>query len=188
MPNLYFAIKARRKMLAALRLTPEYKEKQRVFLEANPWCEVWLEVGVKVPATLIHHVYTWSYKSPAIYMDFFNNGAEAVSFKGHYARHNNLKACPVCKKKLCPISRDRPCKMCFEKEHPAIVALQKEVDEQKKEDQKKDRKKKKASSYKSKHTCRYWGRGQKCKLRSIACQHSHTDAPKCKWFKEKVKK
>jgi hypothetical protein len=187
MPNLYFAIKARRKILDALRRTPEYQERQRIFLEANSWCEVWLEVGIKVPSTLIHHVYRWSYKSPAIYMDFFNNGAEAVSFKGHYARHHGLKVCPECKKKMCP-HEATSCKACFEKKHPEIVKLQKELEDKKKEDLKASRKIKSINKLRNKHMCRYWGRGQKCKLRSVACQHSHTDAPKCKWYKEKVKK
>ena len=187
MPNLYFAIQARRKALEKLRRTKEYQEKEEAFLKVNQWCAVWLEVGIKVPATLIHHVYKWSYKSPEIYMDFFNNGAEGVSFKGHYARHHGLKVCPECKKKMCP-HEAMSCKSCWEKKHPEIVKLQKEVEDKKKEEQKATRKKKSISVSKTKHTCRYWGTGQKCKLKSIACQHSYEDAPKCRWFKEKVKK
>lgn len=122
-----------RKIQIEWRKRPEYKEKSAAFLKKNPWCEVWLAVGVHVPATEIHHPNRWSYQHGfEVYVDFENNGAMAVSGNkggGHYACHNFLKVCPICKKKKCNIHSEC-CKACHVKKYPAIAApLEKDEDQ-----------------------------------------------------------
>jgi hypothetical protein len=116
------------------RKRPEYKEKSEAFLKKYPWCEIWLAAGVKVPASEIHHPNRWSYQHGfEVYVDFENNGAMAVSGRnggGHYAAHNNLKVCPICKKKKCNIYAEG-CQSCLERKHPGLAARLKTSREEK---------------------------------------------------------
>ncbi len=104
------------------RARPEYKAASEAFLKKHPWCEVWLAVGIKVPATVVHHPNAWSYHSFALYIDFENNGAMAVSGTkggGHYACHHNQKICPICKSKKCDIYAEG-CQSCLCKKYPGL--------------------------------------------------------------------
>ncbi len=80
-------VHTRRNKHNAWRKTKEYKAALKLFLERHPWCEIWLEAGIKVPATEAHHVNEWSYHSFELYCDLEHNGAIAVSgSRGNNAR------------------------------------------------------------------------------------------------------
>jgi hypothetical protein len=163
-----------RKTQAEWRGRPEYREKSAKFLKKHPWCEIWLEVGIKVSATEIHHPNPWSYQHGfEVYVDFENNGAMAVSGKkggGHYACHNSLKVCPICKKKKCNIHAEG-CKSCMEKKYPNLaMKIEKDV-EIKRIDRNIKRRK-------DKHPCESHRKGGPCgkSAINIRCPYSPKDA------------
>lgn len=125
-----------RKIQAEWRARPEYREKSAAFLKKHPWCEIWLAVGVKVPATEIHHPHKWSYMHGFdVYVDFENNGAMAVSGRkggGHYACHHGLKVCPICKKKKCD-QHAEGCLSCLKEKYPGLAEKIRKDEETKKD-------------------------------------------------------
>lgn len=139
MPDLNKAISNRRAIQKEWRSRPEYKAASAAWLKKNPWCEIWLEVGVKVPATEIHHPNRWSYQHGFdVYVDFDNNGAMAVSGRkggGHYACHNTLKVCPICKAKKCN-QHAQGCQACLKVKYPKLAAILEQDTLKKKEDKK----------------------------------------------------
>ena len=118
--------KNRRDIQKEWRKRPEYRAASDAFLVKHQWCEVWLAVGIKVPATEIHHPNRWSYQHGfEVYVDFANNGAMAVSGRkggGHYACHNSLKVCPLCKAKKCN-QHAEGCQACLKEKYPGLAAI-----------------------------------------------------------------
>jgi len=109
-----------KKAMDAFRQTKEYRDASDAWLVEHPFCEMWLREGIQVKSVLVHHPYKWSYLTTALYIDFKNNGAMAVSSAGHFACHHGLKVCPVCKKNWCPAERDM-CKLCWERANPELA-------------------------------------------------------------------
>jgi hypothetical protein len=159
--------------------SPEYKENKRLFLIANPWCEEYLAVGVKVPAILVHHKNKWSYKSKALFCDLFNNGAMALSNKGHFCNHHGLKICPDCKDRVCDAKALR-CTVCEAKINPWVKA---EIEKGKQE--RKDRNNAKARSRTAQRVyqtfpCIRRGTEQRCRRKTgLICDYSAKKAKDC---------
>lgn len=177
---------------ARWRRSPEYVSALKIFLEKNPWCEIWLEAGVKVRATEAHHVHQWSYSSFELFCDLQNNGAIAVSGSrvkpggGHYAAHHHLRICPSCKKNKCDIFAEA-CKPCMVKKYPHL----KEAFERAKESQRIDRnlQAKKRREQRNPFPCMRRGKEQRCKRKpALVCEYSRRNAATCQYFRERDKK
>jgi hypothetical protein len=174
------------------RARPEYKAASAAFLKKHPWCEVWLVVGIKVPATVVHHPNAWSYHSFELYIDFENNGAMAVSGTkggGHYACHHNQKICPICKSKKCDIYAEG-CQSCLCKKYPGLQEHIEKIKRDRMDRKNVARKIKRASNPKavSRFPCGHRGPDQTCDRSSYACTMSAKTARGCKYFVERVKK
>jgi len=168
------------------RNRPEYKAASAAFLKKNPWCEVWLAVGIKVPATVVHHPNSWSYTSFELYVDFENNGAMAVSGTkggGHYACHHNMKICPICKAKKCDIYAEG-CQTCLCEKYPGLKAHIEQIKRDRMDRKNAAQKVKRAKTPKavSRFPCGHRGADQKCDQSSYACSFSAKKAPGCKYF------
>jgi hypothetical protein len=173
------------------RSRPEYREKSAAFLKKHPWCEVWLAVGVKVPATEIHHPNKWSYMHGfEVYADFENNGAIAVSGRkggGHYACHHNQKVCPICKKKKCDQYAEA-CQSCLKEKYPKLAKALEESAERKKAAEKVRRKVQKTKSKKPaaflSFPCKFRLQEQHCEKGGI-CGYSKENYQKCRQAQER---
>lgn len=159
--------------------SPEYLEQKRLFLIANPWCEEYLAVGKKVPAILAHHKNKWSYKSKALFCDLFNNGAMALSHRGHWCNHHGMKICPDCKDKVCDAKAER-CTACEAKVNPWV---KEEIEKGKQE--RKDRNNARARSRTAQRVyanfpCIRRGTEQRCRRRTgLICNYSAKTAKNC---------
>lgn len=170
------------------RRRPEYRRRKSLFLAKHPWCIVWLEVGVKVPATEIHHPNDWSYASFELYVDFEHNGAMPVSGSrgggGHYAIHHGLKICPVCKKNKCGIYATA-CRACEMKLNPWLAEALTRAKEQQRIDKNARAKRKRAKKAYLEHPCARRGTEQRCRLGGI-CKYRKDNAKKCEKFRGKL--
>ncbi len=176
------------------RRTKEYRAALKSFLEKHPWCEIWLEVGVKVRATEAHHVNPWSYRSFELFCDLENNGAMAVSGSrsgaGHYAAHHDLKICPICKKRKCNRFAEG-CQACLFEKYPDLKQRHEEGAIERQENQRnRDRIRRQK---KNPHPCKWRARSQfqRClsKKGNGHCNHNRRNASgSCPIFKEKPQK
>ena len=179
----------RRRIVNEWRRRPEYKEASAAFLKKHPWCEIWLEVGVKIPATEVHHPNEWSYKSFEIYVDFENNGAMAVSGSrnggGHFACHHDLKVCPICKKRKCNRFAEA-CRSCLVKKYPALKVKLEAAKEQQRLARNARERKRKQKKAADRHPCSRRGLEQRCMRKpGEVCTFNAKNAHKCRHFRAK---
>ena len=93
MPNLGFAIRARRKVLAKIHRSKEWKENVRLFKIAHPFCEWHLATGIEVPTYVPHHPDRATYNDPVLYVDLERSGCIAMCQACHGAVDHNLVLC-----------------------------------------------------------------------------------------------
>ena len=119
MPDLVKAIKGRKKKLEKIWSSKEWTEKKTAFLKKYPYCEMHLEVGIKVPATVPHHPYRNG--TGGHYTDLELSQCVAYCKTCHFSIHHGRKLCPVCKEHY-PMWDAEMCWSCYCKQNPDIVA------------------------------------------------------------------
>jgi hypothetical protein len=105
--------KSRRKKLAKIWQTKEWKEKKAIFIKGKvcSWCGTDKKL-------LPHHPYINSL-SEGIYLDFYLSGCVVLCTRCHFALHHGKKLCPTCKEHYCSFDTEM-CYPCYVKLHPEI--------------------------------------------------------------------
>lgn len=164
--------KNRQDALRKIWSSKDWKEKKRVFLEANPVCAM-----CGKPSTVPHHPYKESVKGH--YDDLTLSQCVAYCNKCHFAVHKGLKLCGKCNQHYHRWDA-LMCRVCFDEEHPEIVQAREEYVARKEAADKelKAMRKEKARAAKQRHPCKYHRLGGACgkSMLGSRCAFSPTKA------------